>query len=570
MKKLFKTIICLVSLLILTACFSKEPPSLEERVSETQNEIQTEKTYTGTIESFGVDIYQDGTHKIVTDDNKTVIIQSPTINLNNYLGKKVIITGSMQKLIDNESEVFTVDKIELVGASEMNETTEYKNQSFGFQLKYPNSWVLAETAKAISFKDADTEVAKIDIFSNIDSNLDDYVKSKEAEDGTPVTIGGQRSLRYTDANEIRIYTPNTSKKKVYKITFLKSGENTESSTQLFYGMLESFTVLESKTETGDKCGGKDNIACKEGYFCELQSDDIDAEGICVSIDKNKTNPDCPFIPVPQGCTNYEAKSFNKDGCPTSYACLDTPADESASLDNNPDEITTDETIGLIDTKPILPTVPNSYDLENKVATAFQDVQAKLLPENADLLTIEVVPDQDLLVAIYTVDSSKYRTVFEYSSSVNGYDFTKKASYVPGETRDWVLKDGEDIKIVSDKMVLNVGNNSGFTTVFKGFRLYENTYKNFSLQYPSSWYYRSFGPIEDSVWTVGFGDKAVDSISDAIVKVSIVNGSSGGKSEIKDDKYNIEVERDSSTHFVLESPTSMKDTIDKMAGTIAQR
>ena len=95
MKKIITIIgILLISLTLLAGCGEK-PPSLEDRIVE---DVEEQTSYTGLIETIEIDIYQDGTHKIVTEGGE-VAIQSPKINLNHYIDKKVTVFGSMQKLM---------------------------------------------------------------------------------------------------------------------------------------------------------------------------------------------------------------------------------------------------------------------------------------------------------------------------------------------------------------------------------------------------------------------------------------------------------------------------------------
>lgn len=423
--KIIGIIICLF---LITGC-AKNPPSLEERVAgRATTTVATIKSYTGTIESFGVDIYKDGTHKLKTSDSKIIVIQSSIINLNNYINKKVTIEGSMQKLLDNKSEVFTVNKIKFEGSANSDGTTDYKSQQFGFELKYPNAWELSEDSQSLTFSGNSVDLVKLDIFSSVSLDLDKFAKSKEFKDGTAVTIASQRSLRYTDSGTIKIYIPNTSLQKVYKITFYVPVSVTDknSNEKLFYTFLESFKLITGDAKKGQKCGGKDAISCPANYICELESGSQDADGVCTSVDK-KVSPDCPYVSIPLGCSNYKAKSVNKEGCPTSYECLDT---SSATTSGSTQSIT-----------------------KNSVDQVFIKYQKQILPSGAKLLQLEIVEKQNLLSAIYTVNNIKYKNLYEYSPSADEYNFTKKA-YFKEINSAWSLQEGADVRITADKKIIN--------------------------------------------------------------------------------------------------------------------
>ncbi len=562
MKKLIGLLTIILSITFLVSCGDK-PPELEDRTIDATT-IQIEKLYTGTISKIELDIHKDGTHEIEIGEGKTVVIQSKKINLSNYEDKEVTITGSMQKLIDNKSEVFVVEKIKLEGVSDSGDTTEYKSTTFGLQFNYPDVWNKSEDTKSITFESGGIDWVTVEVFSNIDSDLDEFVSSKEIEDGTAITVGAQKSLRYTSSDEIKIYTPNPSKKKVYRITFYNKGEDSDIHKKLFYSFLESFTTIVSKTKSGDECGGEDDIQCEDGYRCELESGDEDAKGICISVDDVDTSLDCPFVSTPSGCTNYEPKNLNKDGCPTSYECLDVPVaeDDLSASANNDDS-----------TEPLSEAGSNNgattgVTTGEKVVKTFEKYESKLLPTDSKVIQFEVVDEQNLVAVIYTVDDEKFRTLYTYSSSANEYSFEKEAHYEAGEERDWIIVDGDEIVINYDKTIIKPsGGTLTSSTVYADMRLYENTHRDFSVQYPKNWYYRSFGSIENTVWTVGFGSKSLDHVSDSTITVEILDEASSGKREIKDDRYLVEVSRDDDSHFLVDGPPEEKETIDKMASTI---
>jgi len=548
MKKTITIISTLLCIILLTGCGEKLP-DLEDRVIE---DVEGQISYTGIIEPIEIDIYQDGTHKIITDAGE-FIIQSSKVNLSHYTDKKVTVFGSMQKLIDNKGEVFTVEKIQLEEAGDSGEAMTYENKRFGFRFEYPDLWELLEDTDGLTLRSNGVSWVTIDIF-NTSIELDEFIASYEIEDGTPVTIGGQRSIRYIDSREIRIYTRNASKEKIYKITFDQSQENNEVHKKLFYTFLESLNILTSQIKKGEKCGGEENLTCPEEYRCELESGDVDAEGICVPVDEVVNDLDCPFISTPSNCMNYEASSFNKDGCPTSYKCLEDPAeDETKPASDEEDVISEDK-----------------HSVSEAVVATFDKYQNKILPLDAEVTQFEIVEEQSLLAVIYTVDEAMFRSLFSYELSANEYNFNRLAYFGQGEDRDWILIEGEDIRITNDKVIIKVGSTaSGSQVISKDMRLYENTHKDYSVQYPKNWYYRSFGSIENTVWTVGFSEESLDSIFDAVIALRILDESSSGKKEIKGDQYLIEVPRDSDSHFLLEGDLEFKDIMDEMAKTIVQ-
>jgi hypothetical protein len=474
MKKVILFLAPLILIFALTSCGDK-PPGLEDRIQNYKEiEGEEEMTFVGRIESFEFDIYKDGTHQIFTESNELIIIQSPTINLNNYLGKKVEITGSMQKLIDNKSKVFTVSEVKLLEIDE-GEIATYENQSFGFKFEYSGIWNLREDTDGISFKSGGEKVVTIDVY-NSDMDLSEFVAFHEIENGTYVTVASQRSTRYVEDDEIRLYVPNPSREKVYKIIFF--GEE-ELQKELFYDFLESFEMIARRVVTGEKCGGKEAVECPEEFRCELESAEEDAEGVCVPLDGEEIDPDCPFVPVPSGCMDYVVKSKNINDCPTSYECLD-PVDEPADNPSN-----------------------NTYD--NQISEPSNDEPTKEPIDEPEPIAEEPIEEP----------------------------------------------------VVEPEILNNM-------------RLYENPHKDYSIRYNRNFYYASYGAINGTIWAVGFAKAPLDSYSDAIITVVILEGASSGKKEQKDNKYLVEVSRDLESHFLITGPLERKDEIDVMAESIVQK
>ncbi|MBN1258285.1 hypothetical protein JXA05_00855 [Candidatus Peregrinibacteria bacterium] len=317
-KKLF--LVIAFSVFILAGCGQK-PPSLEERAAEGRQSANQFYEYTGVIEPLELDIVRQGTHQIRTDDEGVVLIQSKIINLSDYLDKRATVKGKMAPSITGNEQVLDVEEITAENKEGMHELVPYENKTLGFTFEYPGAWTMEENGKELIFSADGGKWVKIEI-SGTEKNLDEFVAAKEAEDGTAITVGAQRSFRYLDGDSIRVYVPNPSKNKVYKIIFNEEKREPAEMKQAFYGLLESFTPLYFAKPTGDACGGIKKIKCAEGFRCELASGEENAEGVCVSMDTAEEGGACPFIAPPAGCDRYEVGQMNASGCPIRYDCLD--------------------------------------------------------------------------------------------------------------------------------------------------------------------------------------------------------------------------------------------------------
>lgn len=528
------------ALTALSGCFGRVP-DLEDRISENTD---GKYEYTGMIEVLEIDAYQQGTHQIQTDDDKLVIIQSRNFDLNRYLNKRVIIGGSYVRVIGNAEPVLNVEEIKFENSSDSGEILEYENSLYGLSFFYSASWDLKEAGNGLSLTKDDYKLVDIIIY-NDKADMDSFVSSQESDEGMPVTIGAQRSLRFLNGPVIKMYIPNPPKKKVYKITFNEEGRIIDEEKGKFYDLLESIQLIYISTKKGDKCGGSENIKCEEDYRCELDSAEENAEGICVSLNPENNELNCPFIPVPVNCGNYRVVEYSKTtGCPTRYECIDGGSDLREE------------------------TSKKVFDVKDLTETIIKYQDQILDTKEAEIIQFELTESENLIAVIYVLKEKKYKNLYSFSPSANEFNFIEKAHFEEWDNGNWRLLSGEDTQKNYSKIIIDAENGENdedhdLREVSKDMSLYENQHRNFSLEYPKNWYYRSFGAINNTIWTVGFSGKSLDFFSDSVVVVSILED----KPSSSDYEYFTIRNRDDKTVFVVEGPKDLEETIDKIADSI---
>ena len=544
LNRIYKFFILLVTFISLSAC-GEGAPTLDERLENNVSDIE-KVTYTGIIQPLELDIYQEGTHQLETEDNQIIIIQSQTFNLNRYLEKAVTVKGEFSQNIGNSQSVLNIDSV-MVKQEVPGELRVYENKIFGLKFNYSNTWELIEENQKIILHTNNYNWVTIDII-NTPLDLEAFLKNREVENGTPITISTQKSIRYIQDESIRIYIPNPSKNKIYLVVFNVEKRKDNDQKNLFYDFLESFTPLYFKKQQGKKCGGIKDLKCPESFRCELESGELKAEGICVSLDVSDNALACPYIAVPTNCDNYQVKNFNKDGCPTSYECLDILDDNNtdSGYQDNEDDI---DTTQLID--------------------VFIKNQAQVLQvKNAQIIQFEI-SESSLIAAVYNIDSKKYKKLFSYAAMDSEFNFIEKAHFEEGEKRDWDLISGQNLQTNLAKKIIKINqeNKHIANEVSENMRLYENKHKNFSIQYYKNWYFRSFGATKDAIWLVGFGDKPLENISDAIVTIKILPGVIQHSATEEDSQYRITKKRDKESYFAIEGPLEWKEVIEQMGETL---
>ena len=87
-------------------------------------------------------------------------------------------------------------------------------------------------------------------------------------------------------------------------------------------------------------------------------------------------------------------------------------------------------------------------------------------------------------------------------------------------------------------------------------LYANDRKGFSLLMPKRWYYASFGPVDGTLWKVGFANVGLEEPEEAIITLSIQKAA-GGKAYKKIDNL----------YYVLDGPSDLTAVMKKMADSV---
>jgi len=94
-----------------------QPPAAQEQNS-TQPNVPARETanvsYRGIVRAAGISIYQEGTHRLVLDNGRFVLLESDTTDLNGYVGEHVEVFGAVRPTVEEGGMIMRVDRIALV------------------------------------------------------------------------------------------------------------------------------------------------------------------------------------------------------------------------------------------------------------------------------------------------------------------------------------------------------------------------------------------------------------------------------------------------------------------------
>jgi hypothetical protein len=240
-------------------------------------------TATGTIAQTGASLYRRGTHQLLMSGRPRFFLESKTVDLNAYSGKRVAVRGEVSPNTHKKFlPIFRVDEVNVVGDIKEVDVQEYTVSSLHLSLEAPRSWVsdLSDGRLTFSLPEESgpfvaVELRVVDLFP----------------EGLHVRIDGQNGVRIVD-EETGVHTVfvDTGADDATLFIFAPKGEESLLLRDAFYTMLRSVDFDEIKngdnsedpediSGSGIPCGGPAGVLCPEGEYCKVREIDTGI-GVC--------------------------------------------------------------------------------------------------------------------------------------------------------------------------------------------------------------------------------------------------------------------------------------------------
>lgn len=169
------------SLLLISALVScggsseEEKPAMEQDSQSSASSLAPEKDempearetknviYTGTVQTVGTSIYQQGTHRLNLDNGKFILLESDSVDLNGYVGEKADVFGSVRPTVEEGAMIMRVEKISLLEPKESSssETSSAESDELEEDDNAESSSAKAEEAQESS-ESSEEEAAETD------------------------------------------------------------------------------------------------------------------------------------------------------------------------------------------------------------------------------------------------------------------------------------------------------------------------------------------------------------------------------------------------------------------------
>ena len=107
---LFLSSLCFVS---MAACTPQgQTPANDTSSSSLSSVEETQNvSFSGIVSKLGASIYTEGTHKLTLDDGRFVLLESDTIDLDNYIGQHVEVAGDARPTVEAGGTIMTVRSV---------------------------------------------------------------------------------------------------------------------------------------------------------------------------------------------------------------------------------------------------------------------------------------------------------------------------------------------------------------------------------------------------------------------------------------------------------------------------
>lgn len=117
-----KHIAILPALLLFGSCTPSATNSVGDSSSASSQAVSSIRetnnvSYTGTVQTAGISIYMEGTHRLSLQDGKFILLESDAVDLNGYVGEEAKVLGSIRPTVEAGGMIMRVDSIELMANS---------------------------------------------------------------------------------------------------------------------------------------------------------------------------------------------------------------------------------------------------------------------------------------------------------------------------------------------------------------------------------------------------------------------------------------------------------------------
>lgn len=564
---------------LLSACGDKA----QDQNSETVNVAKR----TGIIRELTEPTDTGGTHLLQSEQQEIVFLKSANteLDLAEYLNKVVEVTGLLETTAEAERIMLVTalqPKItELI--PEKIEYLTYFNLQFGFQVRYPNLFDYVETAKGVIFEQAGEKIIEVTVLANQQAeNLADFLQFRynyTLTQLTEVKVANQAGYLFESKNGLVVYfaaghqifalalhygdNAEPAELKDYFLEFVKNFQLSEEldlqnlQQQVLKSQESESTEALTETETaktdfaqeGEFCNEAQKFICGSGLQCVVEDPEFSQTGICqkivtncqqvssnspqaVTADQMAVNVDLPNLTQEELMRGwyYGDCDEKRAGTPDTWFLVNsgTRAAMWRRTENTAPE-----------TQPDLPTPNQNFQDLAEIQQQIFDLVAKniaeLVPELDPNYAWEVrqvafveetnFPEENFVYIFYQTPDNSRKLLLSYPEELAAVPsltaFTQKAYFKPGTETDWILVEGVDV--TANQPLTVIASDGSAAQILEGYRLLENSYQNYALQYPRDWYWQNISREQTEFAESPFPEATPRIVAEVVVGADFVFG-----------------------------------------------
>lgn len=470
---------------------------------------------------------------LISDEGNKIFIDSLTVNLRRYDRRRVEVEGNWNE----DKTIFYIENISSLG-NETQSKTVYENADLGIKFSYPSVWAVKEesnlsgqqriiiTPYEVTEEELnDTDNIRIERSENNRKlsarewlELDEFFRPKAESD---LGIYQESAVSLAQLPAVKKTMPSGSNVEffvnrdifIYHFSFISLNESDRDLFQsVFYDIIAGFEFIDFDENTGT-----------------------------TTVSAIETPPS-----QPRTQTRTETPS----------AATETPAQQPAQP-AQPAQSQNSERQSFIE-------YINSHI--NELAYE-QSSQGQWRVTRIEFAFPEEKPEEwNAIYVTYANDSQTRKILLSVADKTNPQAMTRAASFEPGESSDWQIREGADVARNSERSVIT-SNGGEAVTVRSGMRLLEARSFDVKIQYPMSWYWAyqsggySFGdqPIEGTNYKVRFLKNPA----------TLPQMTTSGSSSINEGENEITICAQLKANYCLTGEPTMRSTLSVMLQTIQE-
>lgn len=233
------------------------------------------QTLTGALSPVDLSLTRRGTDVLRQNGHDVYYVESSVINLRNYEGMDVTITGTIEANSDPQAlPVLVATKADIIEEPSHSWTVPALHLTFSA----PLAWNGEVFDDGVSFTQTGSTTTLVSVHRSSLSSL---------PSGTPLVVGGERAVRVEAGSGTVVYVQNGSDIIVISLDKSLSNPSGKDLAQSILQMLKSMVFATptsasstgTGTLTGSPCGGPAGILCPAGSYCAVQ-DAVAGIGVC--------------------------------------------------------------------------------------------------------------------------------------------------------------------------------------------------------------------------------------------------------------------------------------------------